>query len=760
MGAQAFSSFDTLLAPFVKKDNLSYKEVKQCIQSFVYGVNTPSRWGCVPETYRVLTTDGWKGIDSLKAGDVLYTWRNGKLATAVNNATIIKEYDGDLVCFENKHYGYKQEVTDYHRTLVCKTNKSLEEAVIEQAGDIYNEKYKYNFTMPVSFTGCIAHEGIDLTDNEITLAAMMYTDGSFDWRGDSIHKVTYFKSVERSKYFSPQVVFDALGFKVEPSLYYTEMSHAGVMKWVFYGDDARRIVEIVGRKEIIHERFARMNQHQAKLFLDIWCLHDGDEERMKAQCDNWAIVEALEYINVLAGNVSAYKGKMLNSGHTVNYVKTIQVDKIHFDCYKKRYKGRVWCPNNNDGTAIFMNDRGGVFISGQTQSPFSNITLDWNCPADLKDQPAIVGGVEQDFTYGDCKAEMDMVNKAFMEIMNEGDYDGKLFSYPIPTYSITKDFDWSESENLKLLFGMAAKYGIPYFSNYINSDMNPSDVRSMCCRLRLDLREIIKKKGGGFFGSGDKTGSTGVVTLNFPKLAYLSKDKEDFYKRLDNLMDIAARSLAIKRETVTRLMENGLYPYTKRYIGSFDTYFNTIATVGMNEMCLNAKWIQKNIASKEGQEFTIEVLHHILDRLPKYQQEYGYLFNLESAPAESTCYRLAKHDKEKYPDIKTAGTDKVPYYTNSSNLPVGYTANLYEALEHQDPIQTLYTSGTVFHIYLGEKLPDWKAAATIIKKVCENYRLPYITLSPTFSVCPEHGYIPGEHTTCPICKSKHDDNMI
>ena len=387
-----------------------------------------------------------------------------------------------------------------------------------------------------------------------------------------------------------------------------------------------------------------------------------------------------------------------------------------------------------------------------TQSPFSNITIDWNCPADLKDQPAIVGGVEQDFTYGDCKAEMDMINKAFMEIMNEGDYDGKLFSYPIPTYSITKDFDWSESENLKLLFGMAAKYGIPYFSNYINSDMNPSDVRSMCCRLRLDLREIIKKKGGGFFGSGDKTGSTGVVTLNFPKLAYLSKDKNDFYKRLDNLMDIAARSLAIKRETVTRLMENGLYPYTKRYIGSFDTYFNTIATVGMNEMCLNANWIKKNIASKEGQEFTIEVLHHILDRLPKYQQEYRYLFNLESAPAESTCYRLAKHDKEKYPDIITAGTDKVPYYTNSSNLPVGYTANLYEALEHQDPIQTLYTSGTVFHIYLGEKLPDWKAAATIIKKVCENYRLPYITLSPTFSICPEHGYIPGEHTTCPHCK--------
>ena len=388
-----------------------------------------------------------------------------------------------------------------------------------------------------------------------------------------------------------------------------------------------------------------------------------------------------------------------------------------------------------------------------TQSPFSNITIDWNCPEDLKDQPAIVGGVEQDFTYGDCKAEMDMINKAFMEIMTEGDYDGKGFAYPIPTYSITKEFDWSESENLKMLFGMAAKYGIPYFSNYVNSDMKPSDVRSMCCRLRLDLREIVKKNGGGYFGSGDKTGSTGVVTLNFPRLGYLAKDKDDFYKRLDNLLDIAARSLAVKRETVTQLMENGLYPYTKRYIGSFDTYFNTIATVGMNEMCLNAKWINDTIASPTGKEFTIEVLKHILDRLPMYQEKYGYLFNLESAPAESTCYRLAKHDKERFPDIKTAGTDKVPYYTNSSNLPVGYTGNIYEALEHQDPIQTLYTSGTVFHAYLGEALPDWKAAATIIKKICENYRLPYITLSPTFSVCPEHGYIKGEHYTCPICES-------
>ena len=394
------------------------------------------------------------------------------------------------------------------------------------------------------------------------------------------------------------------------------------------------------------------------------------------------------------------------------------------------------------------------------QAPFSNVSIDWTMNVDLKDMPAIVGGVEQDFTYGDCEKEQAMINKAFMEVMMEGDYNGRGHQYPIPNYSITKDFKWEDTENNRLLFEMAAKYGIPYFSNYINSDMDPREVKSMCCRLRLDMREVIKKNGGGLFGAQSKTGSVAVVTLNMPRLGYLATDEKDFYKRLDALMDIAARSIHTRRHVVTELMKNGLYPYTKHYIGSFDTFFSTLATVGMNEMCLNAKWIKAPIADKKGQQFTIEVLKHMVARLPVYQEMYNELYNLESAPAESCSYRLAKHDKEKYPDIITAGTEKVPYYTNSSNMAVGTTANIYEALENQDPIQILYTSGTVFHAYLGERLPDWKAAATIIKKICENYRLPYITLSPTYSVCPEHGYIPGEHTTCPICKSKHDDNMI
>ena len=388
-----------------------------------------------------------------------------------------------------------------------------------------------------------------------------------------------------------------------------------------------------------------------------------------------------------------------------------------------------------------------------TQAPFSNITLDWTVPADLAELNCIVGGKEMDFKYKDCKKEMDMVNKAFIDIMIEGDANGRGFQYPIPTYSITRDFDWSETENNKLLFEMTAKYGTPYFSNYINSDMEPSDVRSMCCRLRLDLREL-RKKSGGFFGSGESTGSVGVVTINMPRIAYLAKDEEDFYARLDKMMDIAARSLKVKRTVITKLLDSGLYPYTKHYLGTFANHFSTIGLVGMNEACLNAKWIKKDMTSKEAQDFTADVLNHMRERLSDYQEMYGDLYNLEATPAESTAYRLAKHDKKRFPDIITANENGTPYYTNSSHLPVGYTEDIFSALDIQDNLQTLYTSGTVFHAFLGEKLPDWQAAATLVRKIAENYKLPYYTLSPTYSVCKTHGYITGEQYTCPICGEK------
>ena len=386
-----------------------------------------------------------------------------------------------------------------------------------------------------------------------------------------------------------------------------------------------------------------------------------------------------------------------------------------------------------------------------TQAPFSNITLDWTVPADLAELPCIVGGKPQDFCYKDCKKEMDMINKAFIETMVEGDANGRGFQYPIPTYSITRDFDWSDTENNRLLFEMTSKYGTPYFSNYINSDMEPSDVRSMCCRLRLDLREL-RKKTGGFFGSGESTGSVGVVTINMPRIAYLSANEDEFFKRLNRLMDIAARSLKVKRGVITKLLDEGLYPYTKRYLGTFENHFSTIGLIGMNEVGLNANWLRADMTDPKTQEFTKKVLNHMRGRLAEYQQQYGDLYNLEATPAESTTYRLAKHDRKRWPAIKTAGKPgDTPYYTNSSHLPVDYTSDIFDALDIQDELQTLYTSGTVFHAFLGEKLPDWKAAANLIKTIATNYRLPYYTLSPTYSICKTHGYLAGEKHTCPLC---------
>ncbi len=443
-----------------------------------------------------------------------------------------------------------------------------------------------------------------------------------------------------------------------------------------------------------------------------------------------------QMVNFLGIMQNEWAGAQAFSSFDTYLAPFVKVDNLTYDQVKKCIESFIYGVNTPS--------RWG------TQAPFSNITLDWTVPNDLAELNCIVGGKEMDFKYKDCKAEMDMINKAFIEIMIEGDANGRGFQYPIPTYSITADFDWSETENNKLLFEMTSKYGTPYFSNYINSDMEPSDVRSMCCRLRLDLREL-RKKSGGFFGSGESTGSVGVVTLNMPRLAYLSANEEDFMKRLDHLMDISARSLKVKRTIITKLLEEGLYPYTKRYLGTFDNHFSTIGLVGMNEAGLNAKWIRKDMTHKETQEFSKRVLNHMRERLSDYQEKYGDLYNLEATPAESTAYRLAKHDVSRYPSILTANENGTPYYTNSSNLPVGYTDDIFEALAIQDDLQTLYTSGTVFHAFLGEKLPDWKAAANLVRKIAENHKLPYYSISPTYSVCKNHGYIAGEHFTCPEC---------
>ena len=490
-------------------------------------------------------------------------------------------------------------------------------------------------------------------------------------------------------------------------------------------------------------------------------IHLHDLSMLSGYCAGWSlkqlIVEGLggvtgkitsapaKHLSVLCNQMVNFLGIMQNewagaqafSSFDTYLAPFVKVDNLSYEETKKCIESFVYGCN--------------IPARWGTQAPFTNITLDWVVPADLADMPCIVGGKPQNFTYKDCKKEMDMVNKAFIETMIEGDANGRGFQYPIPTYSITKDFDWSDTENNRLLFEMTAKYGTPYFSNYVNSDMQPSDVRSMCCRLRLDLREL-RRKSGGFFGSGESTGSIGVVTINLPRIAYLAKNKEDFFVRLDHMMDISARSLSVKRKVITQLLNDGLYPYTKHYLGTFNNHFSTIGLVGMNEVGLNANWLRKDLTYKETQDFAVEVLNHMRNRLVIYQEQYGDLYNLEATPAESTSYRLAKHDKAKYPDIITASENgKTPYYTNSSHLPVGFTDDIFTALDVQDRLQTLYTSGTVFHAFLGEKLPTWKSAAELVRKIAENYKLPYYTMSPTYSVCKEHGYLKGEQFICPKC---------
>lgn len=389
-----------------------------------------------------------------------------------------------------------------------------------------------------------------------------------------------------------------------------------------------------------------------------------------------------------------------------------------------------------------------------SQAPFTNITLDWTCPEDLKNKKAIVGGKEQDFTYGDCQEEMNIINRQFIKIMLEGDAEGRGFGYPIPTYNITKDFDW-DSENAKLLFEMTSQYGTPYFQNFINSDLDPSDVRSMCCRLRLDKREL-RKRGGGLFGSDEFTGSLGVVTINLPQIGYLAKTQEEFYKRLDYLMDLAKESLCVKRKVIQKLYDGGLFPYTKRYLKTLNNHFNTIGLCGMNECCLN--FLGCDITTSSGKQFAEEILTHMRQRMSDYQEKTGELFNLEATPAESTSYRLARHDKEQYPDIITSGTTD-PYYTNSSQLPVDYTTDIFEALDHQESLQTKYTGGTVFHTFVGEQIKDWKNCQNLVRTVFTNYKIPYLTISPVYSICPIHGYLSGEHFECPKCKAEKEKEL-
>jgi len=494
-------------------------------------------------------------------------------------------------------------------------------------------------------------------------------------------------------------------------------------------------------------------------------LHIHDLDMLAGYCAGWSLKTLLhEGLNGVPGKIESAPPKHLTSaiGQMVNFLGTLQnewagaqafssfdtylapyvrVDKLSFKEVKQCIQEFIYNLN--------VPSRWG------TQTPFTNITLDWVCPDDLKQQVPIIAGKEMPFCYADLQAEMDLINKAYIEVMSEGDAKGRIFTFPIPTYNMTPEFNW-DSENAHLLFEMTAKYGLPYFQNFINSELSPNMVRSMCCRLQLDLRELLKR-GNGLFGSAEQTGSLGVVTINCARLGYLYKNDSDaLYSRLDELMDMAKDSLESKRKIIQRYIDNGLFPYTKRYLGSLRNHFSTIGVNGINEMIRNFSNDEYDISSTKGKSLALDMLDHIRETMVKYQQETGHLYNLEATPAEGTTYRFAKEDKKRYTNILQAGYEDAPYYTNSSQIPVGYTDDAFEALEMQDELQCKYTGGTVLHLYMGERITSAKACMKMVKTTLTNFKLPYITITPTFSICPKHGYLQGEHEYCPKC----DDEIL
>ena len=471
-------------------------------------------------------------------------------------------------------------------------------------------------------------------------------------------------------------------------------------------------------------------------------------------CAGWSLRDLLERgFQGRGGRASAAPAKHFDTatGQIVNFLSTLQTEWAgaqafsSFDTLLAPFvrRDKLTYPQLKQNIQQFV--FGLNIASRWGQTPFTNLTFDWVVPEDLRDNPVIIGGQPQNETYGEFQHEMDMINCAFLEVMSQGDRDGRIFTFPIPTYNVTKDFNWT-SDNAKLLFEVTGKYGLPYFQNFINSDLNPGDVRSMCCRLQMDMREL-RNKTGGLFGAGEQTGSIGVVTINMPRIGYLAKDKEGFYRQLDRLMRMAMESLEIKRKVVQKHLEGDLLPYTKTYLPNLEHHFSTIGLVGMNECCLN--FLGCSICDPEGAEFSREVLVHMAEKIKDFQEETGHIYNLEATPAEGTSFRLARLDRKRYPEIICAGTDN-PYYTNSTQLPVGYTSDLFEALDLQAPLQQLYTGGTVFHAFIGERIDDPGLVASLVERIATNYRIPYFTLTPSFSICPVHGYIPGEHTECPL----------
>lgn len=760
-GAQAFSSFDTLLSPYIRKDNLDYKGVKQAMQEFVFNINVPTRVGfqCLSEDTDILTPDGWKKYNRVKKGDIIKTFNPAKkvIENSVVKKVFSRQYSGPMYNIRNRIQD--QLISPGHRIVrkMFNTDKyCLEE--IENAS-------RLNSPLILPIAAGNRKKEVKLTDEQIRLMAWIISEGTLEKKRKHrvCHRISIYQSSIKNKKNYKEIIDLLRHFKLR----YSESESKGslgmpVKRTRLDAESSRKIHGWFGTREsvkFIPKPLLDMSQKQSRVFLETYIKGDGFE-KSKISLTDERLLDQLQQIIVNSGYGFTVLKRLPTIGKKSIFVlRVIRHENTYVSEIKKvRYKGIIWCPNTDNETVIARRN-GKVFITGNT--PFTNITLDLKVPEFMKDEAVALGGKLLDSTYGEYQEEMDMFNRAFAEVMVEGDAKGRVFTFPIPTYNITKDFDW-DNKKYEKIWEMTSKYGIPYFSNFINSDMKPEDVRSMCCRLRLDNREL-RKRGGGLFGANPLTGSIGVVTLNMPRIGYLSKNEDEYFARLESLMGVAKNSLEIKRKVIESFTEKGLYPYsrfylrmTKKAMGSYwKNHFSTIGVIGMNESLMN--FMDINIASGEGVKFAVRVMDFIREKLTQYQGETENIYNLEATPGEGTSYRLALLDKKLNPGIMVANEYNVrkfgapPYYTNSTQLPVNYTDDIFKALNLQDALQSRYTGGTVLHGFVGEKSPSPEATKNLVRKVAENFSLPYFTITPTFSICPKHGYIRGEHEYCPIC---------
>lgn len=742
-GAQAFSSFDTYMAAFVRVDQLDYVQVKQAVQELIYNLNVPSRWGCqcVDEETECLTEHGWKRHDQILPGEKIATfdWRTNQLEYLEPLAMTAYDFDGDMYVLRNRTQ--EQWITPRHKVL-RKVFNSENRWVLEDIEQV--AELKSPVIVPNAWESASAHE---IDDRVVMLLAWVVADGDLDI-SEGRRRVALCHSTDNAEN----------GVEIEWLLHELNL---GWQRYAHTGTDANHPAcryhldtdasdFVLGYLErtCVPDVMRTLSVRQIRLFLDTYIKRDGhveDNGQTRIYTKDRENLDALQELCALAGYGSTVYTRPDSGVHELNIMRNRET---HIQLIERKpYTGKVWCPTTRNGTFVARR-RGKTFITGNT--PFTNLTFDWVCPEDLREQVPVIAGVEQPFTYGDLQAEMDMINRAYIEVMTEGDAKGRIFTFPIPTYNITSDFPW-ESANAELLFEMTAKYGLPYFSNFVSSDMDPHMVRSMCCRLRLDLTELLKR-GNGLFGSAEQTGSLGVVTINCARLGFTHQgDEAGLFAQLDKLLNLARNSLEIKRKVIQRHMDAGLFPYTKRYLGTLRNHFSTIGANGINEMVRNFTNDAEDITTERGHALACRLLDHIRARMVEFQESTGSMYNLEATPAEGTTYRFAREDQKRFPGIIQAGTPETPYYTNSSQLPVGYTDDPFEALAMQDALQSKYTGGTVLHLYMSEQISSTDACKRLVRRALENFHLPYITITPVFSICPKHGYIAGEHPYCPIC---------